>query len=513
MQVFGYEIDVKKKDEKDSVKTFSSEKNHGDGAETLIAHGSSAQHQVFSYDPSVGDPGVERINISDTIIKYRRAARQSEVENAINDIVDLAITSSEENPEAVKLRMDSTDLSPEVKKKISEEFKTILKKLDFNRLGSEIFRQWYIDGRIYYHIIVGEKPGEGIVDLRKIDPRFIRKYREVHADIDPKTGAKTYTDGDEYFIYAENGFDATSGSSFHEQRGVKISKDAIAYASSGVVNESGKIVLSHIHKSLKVINQLSQLEDALVIYRIARAPERRIFYIDTGSLPKGKSDEYVSNIMSKYRNKITYNASSGEVSENTHSMSMMEDFWLPRREGGKGTEISTLPPGQNLGEIEDIVYFQRKLYKSLNVPIGRLEAENAYSMGRSSEITREEIKFQKFILTLRKHFSSLFRDMLKIQLVEKKIINSEEWDDISAKIVFDYQEENHYSELKNSEVMQERLGLLSASDDLIGKYFSHDWARKNILQQNEDEIQEEDKKIAAEKEDPRYAEIADEGDF
>jgi hypothetical protein len=388
--------------------------------------------------------------------------------------------------------MDDLDQSDKIKKLITEEFQTVIELLNMNWQGHDIFRRWYIDGRLYFHKIIDEKnPKAGIIELRNVDPIKIRKIREVKEDKDPLTGTKMIKGVKEYYLYQNNSMSKSS-------QGLKISKDAITYVTSGVLDPSRKRVLSYLDKAMKTVNQLRMLEDSLVIYRLSRAPERRIFYIDVGNLPKGKAEEYLRNIMTKYRNKLVYNASTGEMQDDRKHMSMLEDFWLPRREGGRGTEITTLPGGENLGQIDDIVYFQKKLYKSLNVPVNRLEQEAQFSLGRSSEITRDELKFQKFINRLRKRFSMLFMDLLQTQLVLKGIVTEEEWREMKQFINIDYQKDTHFSELKESELLRERLGTLREMDEYVGKYFSAEWLRKNVLMQSEEDIKMIDDQIAAE---------------
>jgi hypothetical protein len=425
------------------------------------------------------------------IIKYRNLAMQPECDAAIEDIVNESIVADDDSA-PVSLKMDDLDQSDKIKKLITEEFQTVIELLNMNWQGHDIFRRWYIDGRLYFHKIIDEKnPKAGIIELRNVDPIKIRKIREVKEDKDPLTGTKMIKGVKEYYLYQNNSMSKSS-------QGLKISKDAITYVTSGVLDPSRKRVLSYLDKAMKTVNQLRMLEDSLVIYRLSRAPERRIFYIDVGNLPKGKAEEYLRNIMTKYRNKLVYNASTGEMQDDRKHMSMLEDFWLPRREGGRGTEITTLPGGENLGQIDDIVYFQKKLYKSLNVPVNRLEQEAQFSLGRSSEITRDELKFQKFINRLRKRFSMLFMDLLQTQLVLKGIVTEEEWQEMKQFINIDYQKDTHFSELKESELLRERLGTLREMDEYVGKYFSAEWLRKNVLMQSEEDIKMIDDQIAAE---------------
>ena len=367
---------------------------------------------------------------------------------------------------------------------MTEEFNHVINMLNMNWYGHDIFRRWYVDGRLYYHKIIDEKnPKNGLLELRPIDPTKIRKVRELKKDKDPKTGAEIITGATEYFIFQNDSLGTKA-------QGLKIAKDAITYVTSGLLDPSRKRILSHLHKALKPVNQLRMMEDSLVIYRLARAPERRIFYIDVGNLPKGKAEEYLRNIMAKYRNKMVYDAETGDMKDDKKHMSMLEDFWLPRREGGRGTEISTLPGGENLGQIDDIEYFRKKLYKSLNVPSGRLEQENQFSLGRSTEISRDELKFQKFINRLRKKFSALFIDILKTQLILKGILTEEEWESIRSDISIDFLKDNHFSELKDAELVRERLATLREVDEYAGRYYSVEWIRKNILMQTDEEIED-----------------------
>jgi hypothetical protein len=367
--------------------------------------------------------------------------------------------------------------------------------LGFNSYSHDIFRKWYVDGRLPYHIIINnEQPKQGIKELRYIDPAKLRKVKEVEEQNDPKTGAKLIKKVDEYFLYQDKSLNVAD-------QGVKIYPDAIAYCTSGMMDPSRKKILSYLHKALKPVNQLRMMEDSVVIYRISRAPERRIFYIDVGNLPKGKAEEYLRGIMNQYRNKLVYDAKTGDIKDDRKHMSMLEDFFLPRREGGRGTEITTLPGGENLGQIDDILYFQKKLYKSLNVPVNRLEQEAQFSLGRTSEITRDEVKFKKFIDRLRKRFSDLFMQLLKTQLLLKGICTQEDWKNWKESIAFDYIEDNYFSELKQSEMIRERFDMLSSLDEHIGRFISNEWVRKNVLRFNDEEIEAIQKQIDAEDKD------------
>jgi len=443
---------------------------------------------------------------NDLVFKYRDLAQNPECDAAIDDIVNEAIVSDDASA-PVNINLDDLEQSDKIKDMIYEEFDNVVKLFDFNFKGHDIFRRWYIDGKIYYHKIVDEKnPKKGILELRYIDPTKIRKVREVKEEYDEKTRTKMIKGINEYFIYQNQTLTQMS-------QGLKISPDAITYVTSGVTDSSRKRVLSYLHKALKPVNQLRMMEDSLVIYRLSRAPERRIFYIDVGNLPKGKAEEYMRNIMSKYRNKMVYDANTGEMRDDRKHMSMLEDFWLPRKEGGRGTEISTLPGGDNLGQIDDIIYFQKNLYKSLNVPVNRLESDSPFSMGRATEITRDELKFQKFINRLRKKFSFLFMDVLKTQLIAKGIVNHKEWKEISQKISIDYVQDNHFTELKHAELLQDRMGILRDLNDYIGRYYSEDWVRKNILQQTDQDIEQMDKQIKDEISSGRYKDPTKEDDM
>lgn len=427
----------------------------------------------------------------DLILKYRDISHHTECDAAVEDIVNEAIVSDDDSS-PVSLIMNDLDQPDRIKKMINEEFEHVISMLNMNWYGHDIFRRWYVDGRLYYHKIIDEaNPKNGLIELRSIDPTKIRKVRELKKEKDPKTGAEIIVGSTEYFIFQNESLGSKA-------QGLKIAKDAVTYVTSGLLDPSRKKILSHLHKALKPVNQLRMMEDSLVIYRLARAPERRIFYIDVGNLPKGKAEEYLRNIMAKYRNKMVYDAETGDMKDDKKHMSMLEDFWLPRREGGRGTEISTLPGGENLGQIDDIEYFRRKLYKSLNVPSGRLEQEQQFNLGRSTEISRDELKFQKFINRLRKKFSALFIDILKTQLILKGIVTNEEWEDIRSDISVDFLKDNHFSELKDAELLRERLGTLREIDEYAGRYYSVEWIRKNVLMQNDEDIEDIIKQIDAE---------------
>ena len=433
-------------------------------------------------------------NEVDLILKYRDIASQPECDAAIEDIINESIVGDHDEA-PVNLVLDELEISDKLKESVKNEFDTILKLLNFNAYAHDIYRKWYIDGRLPYHIIIdNSSPKKGIKELRYIDPTKLRKVKEVEEKQDPKTGAKIIEKVDEFFLFQDK---AMNGA----EQGLKIYPDAIAYCTSGVMDPSRKRILSYLHKALKPVNQLRMMEDSLVIYRISRAPERRIFYIDVGNLPKGKAEEYLRGIMNQYRNKLVYDAKTGDIKDDRKHMSMLEDFFLPRREGGRGTEITTLPGGENLGQIDDIIYFQKKLYKSLNVPVNRLEQEAQFSLGRTTEITRDEVKFKKFIDRLRKRFSDLFMQLLKTQLLLKGIITEADWKEWKETIAFDYIEDNYFSELKQSEMLRERFDMLSSLDEYVGKYISNEWIRKNVLRQTDDEIEEIQKQIDQENKD------------
>jgi len=447
----------------------------------------------------------------DLIKRYREMALHPEADSAIEDIVNEAIVSdSHDSP--VEIELSNLNASDGIKNKIRQEFKYIKDLLDFDKKSHEIYRNWYIDGRIYYHKVIDLKnPMDGIQELRYIDAMKMRHVRMQKKTESQKYGVnlsmKTNHDPmdyqfpeiEEYYIYNPKGTYPTGNiNATGASKGIKIAKDAVTYCTSGLVDRNKGSVLSYLHKSIKSLNQLRMIEDSLVIYRLSRAPERRIFYIDVGNLPKVKSEQYLRDVMMRYRNKLVYDASTGEVRDDKKYMAMLEDFWLPRREGGRGTEITTLPGGQNLGEITDIEYFKKKLYRSLNVPPSRMDGEGGFNLGRSSEILRDELKFTKFVARLRKRFSNLFNDMLKTQLILKNVITPEDWETMSEHIQYDYLYDNHFSELKDSELLNERLNSVQVAEPYIGRYFSQDYVRRKILRQTDEEIIEQDKIIKKE---------------
>jgi hypothetical protein len=424
------------------------------------------------------------------IMRYRGVSMHPEVDMAIEEIVNEGISSSE-NSSSVEIALDDIEAPDKIKDQVREEFDSIIAMLKFNELGHDIFRSFYVDGRLYYHLLVNESNMKaGIQEIRNIDSAKVRKVKEIKYKKDPKTGVKLVDTIDEYFVYEDKPGNQNSG--------VKLATDSIAYVTSGLLDESKKKVVSYLHKALKPINQLRMMEDSLVIYRLARAPERRIFYIDVGNLPRGKSEQYMKDIMTQYRNKLVYDADTGQMKDDRKHMSMLEDFWLPRREGGRGTEISTLPGGENLGQIDDVIYFQKRLYRSLNVPVSRLEQEAQFSLGRSTEISRDEVKFQKFIDRLRRRFSGLFMNILRKQLLIKGIITEQDWEEWKDDIYVDFMKDNHFTELKEMEILRERVGLMNEVTQYVGEYFSKDWVMRNVLQLSEDDMKDMQKEIDAE---------------
>jgi len=477
-ELFGFTIQRSSK-ERDGEKTFSIP-TPDDG--TVDVAGGGFFGQILDTD------GRERSDL-DLIKRYRDIAQQAECDTAIEDIVNEGIVSNQ-NDQAIEISLDRLHYPDKIKRKIRTEFDEVLRLLNFEQKGHDIFRRWYVDGRIFYHKVIDTKnPRKGITELRYIDATKIKKVREVQKKVDPKHhGVEIAEKIDEYFVYNEKGLTGPGG--IGSNQGIKIAPDAITYVPSGLIEGNGGRVLSYLHKAIKPVNQLRMIEDALVIYRISRAPERRIFYIDVGNLPKIKAEQYLKDVMNRYRNKLVYDANTGEIRDDRNHMSMLEDFWLPRREGGRGTEITTLPGGSNLGEIDDIQYFRTKLYRSLNVPISRLEAESGFSLGRSTEITRDELKFTKFVQRIRKKFSPIFTDILKTQLLLKGIIAPEDWSKIQEHIQYDYLADGHFAELKDAELLENRLNQLQTVEAYIGTFFSKEYVLKKVLRMNDTEIQE-----------------------
>ena len=480
--LFGFEF--KRKSIETNKKPVSFAPDNEDGAyEISPTGGYFGQYMDLGGDKFQSD--------KELIMKYRQISQYPEVDMAIEDICNEAIT--DESGVIVKLNLDGLDQKDSVKELIMEEFERILSLTNFSMTAYDTFRRWYIDGRLFYHVVINEaKPDAGIIELRQIDPTKIRKIKEVEKVKDPKTGAELQKEGKEYYLYQDEVM-------VNNSEGLKINPDAIIQVNSGLLNEERNKVVGYLNKALKPLNQLSMMEDSLVIYRISRAPERRIFYIDVGNLPKGKAEEHLNNTMNKYRNKIVYDPTTGNIKDEKVHRNIMEDFWLPRREGGRGTEIDTLPGGTNLGEIEDVQYFQNKLYRALNIPMSRLTEADAFSVGRSSEITRDELKFQKFIDRCRGKFSTLFYEALKRQLILKKIIVPSDWVNIREEIVVEYSRDNYYAELKDGEILKERIEMVQMMDEYIGTFWSKDWVRRNILKLTDEDI----KQIAKDnKEDP-----------
>lgn len=498
MELFGFEI-KRRKEENKNVQSFTEPAND-DGAVNVSAAGGA----VSSFIDLEGTAKSE----AELVQKYRGMIAQPEVQQAVDDIVnELVNISSSEKP--IECVTDDLDLPDNIKKRIREEFDTVLKLLDFSNQGYDTVQKWYVDGRVNYHVMIDESaPKKGIQELRFVDPRKLRKVREYAKDKAGTNGNNGFTKRvkNEYFIYNDKGFHKNAGQisqgfdlNNSNQTGLRIAKDSIVNCNSGVLNENNTLVLSHLHKAMKPLNQLRMMEDAVVIYRISRAPERRIFYIDVGNLPKMKAEQYLRDMMTKHKNRLTYDMTTGDIRDDRRHMSMTDDFWLPRREGGRGTEITTLPGGQNLGEMEDVLYFQKRLYKALNVPISRLESDTGFSLGRASEISRDEIKFGKFIRRLRARFSILFDKILEKQLILKGVIAPEEWATIQSSLRYDFMVDNHFEELKESEMLQNRLQILRDIDEYKGEYFSKNWIRKKVLFMNEDEIEDIDKQIDDEK--------------
>ena len=456
-----------------------------DGVTTISAGGYFGQYL---------DMEVTAKNDYDLIRRYREVSQHPECDMAIEDIINEVIVSNERDV-AVSISLDKLAVSDKIKEKIRDEFDEVLRLLNFEEKGHDIFKRWYIDGRIYFHKVIDpSSPRKGITELRFIDPRKMKKVREIKKKRDVKSkGIEVVEQTAEWFVYNEKGM--TSGTS---NVGVKIATDSITFVTSGVIDQTRNMVMGHLHKAIKPVNQLRMIEDAVVIYRIVRAPERRVFYVDVGNLPKIKAESYLRDVMARYRNKLVYDASTGEIRDDRKHMSMLEDFWLPRREGAKGTEVSTLPGGQNLGEISDVQYFQKKLYKALNVPISRMESESGFNLGKAAEITRDELKFTKFVQRLRKRFTQVFADILKTQLVLKGIITIEDWAKIGSHIQYDYLKDGYFAELKEAEILRERLSLAQEVSQYVGKYYSVEYVRKKVLRQSDEDIIEIDNQIAKE---------------
>jgi hypothetical protein len=507
MDLFGFEIN-RKKEQKEAEKLISFvPPSNEDGALTVAAGG--------VYGTYVDLDGSVRTE-AELVNKYRAISFDPTIDMAIQEICNEAIV-EDSDEKTVSIVLDDVQQPDRIKKTIQEEFDNVLQLLEFNRLSYELFRRWYVDGRLYYHVLVDEKkPQKGILEVRYVDPRNIKKVREVKKEKDKSTGVTIEKVINEYYMYSPSGFlkrtGSLTGSTMNSYgssgstsaEGVKIARDAVVYCTSGYQSLDNKLILSYLQKAIRPLNQLRSLEDSLVIYRISRAPERRIFYVDVGGLPKAKAEQYLSDIMTKFKNKVVYDSSTGEIRDDRKFMTMLEDFWLPRREGGRGTEITTLPGGQNLGDIDDVVYFQNNLYRSLNVPISRLQPETTFSLGRATEITRDEVKFGKFITRLRNKFSELFMKLLERQLILKGVCTTEDWAEWKQQIDFDFAVDNYFEELKLAELNRDRVGLAREMEEYVGKYYSHEYVRRYVLQHSEEEMEEIDKQIAEEKTDERY---------
>ena len=481
LKLFGFEIKRTKKGDRGKQELQSVvPPSDNDGAGYVTA---TAGH----FGQYINMEGDESKDNHQLILRYRGVAMHPEVDMAVDEIVNETISASELQS-SLELSLDDIEAGDKIKDQVREEFENIVALLRFNEVGHELFRSWYVDGRSYHHLLVNEANTKaGIQEIRPIDAARIRKVREVKYKKDQMTGVKIVDNVDEFYIYEEK--------PGQTQSGVKLSNDSISYVTSGMLDESKKKVVSHLHKALKPINQLRMMEDSLVIYRLARAPERRIFYIDVGNLPRGKAEQYMSDIMAKYRNKLVYDASTGQIKDDRKHMSMLEDFWLPRRENGRGTEITTLPGGENLGQIDDIVYFQKRLYRSLNVPINRLEQEAQFSLGRSTEISRDEVKFQKFVDRLRRRFSWIFLGILRKQLLLKGIITEQDWEEWKDSLYIDFIKDNQFTELKEMEILRERIGVMNEITQYVGEYYSKEWVMRNVLRMSDDDIEDMKKEI------------------
>jgi hypothetical protein len=488
--LFGFTIARNKSEQDEEVQQSFTPPSNEDGALTITS--------AAYYGTYVDLDGTAKNDV-ELITRYREMAMQPEIESAIDDIIGEAIC-QDDNGKTVQIILDDLNQPDKIKNAIKEEFKTVLRLLNYKNMSQDIFRRFYVDGRLYYHMIIDrQSPMQGIKELRYVDPRKLRKVREIKKTKDPNTNVEMQKVVNEYYIY--NDKVTTGTSSNFGPVGVRITTDSIVNVVSGLMDSRRAIVLSYLHKAIKPLNQLRMIEDATVIYRISRAPERRIFYIDVGNLPKLKAEQYLRDIMVKYKNKLVYDANTGEVRDDRKFLSMMEDFWLPRREGGKGTEIDTLPGGQNLGELEDVKYFEKKLYKALSVPVSRLNPETSgFSLGRSNEITRDELKFSKFVDRLRNRFSDLFDQALKTQCILKGICTKEEWEEFRESIYYDFIKDNNFKELKEAELMKERLAYLQLVDPYTGRYFSQTWIQRNVLRLSDDQIKDMQEQMDEEKE-------------
>ena len=493
IKLFGFTIG-----EKDIIQKETPEQSSFALPSSALDDGAVTITQNAHYGTYVDLEGAVR-NELELITRYREMSNHPECDMAITEIVDEAI-SHDDKGKVVDIVLDDLKQPESIKKKIREEFDNVLSMLNFSNMADDIFRRWYIDGRIYFHVIVNEKnPKEGIQELRYIDPRKIRKVREIQKGRDLKTGADVIKSIAEYYMYNDRGA-STQNYTASVNSGLRIAPDSIINVNSGMMDAKNTFVISYLHKAIKPLNQLRMIEDAIVIYRVSRAPERRVFYIDVGNLPKGKAEQYLRDVMVKYKNKVVYDAQTGELRDDRKHMSMLEDFWLPRREGGKGTEITTLPAGQNLGQMEDVQYFQKKLLQSLNVPYSRLEPQGGgmVGLGRTTEVTRDELKFNKFVVKLRNKFSQAFDHALKIQLTLKGICTQEEWETFREDIFYDYRKDNNFTELRDAELLSQRLQALGQIDPYVGRYYSQEWVKKNVLHLTDDDVKEMQKQIDSE---------------
>ena len=483
-EIFGFKIERKSEEKAGANVPAFTLPESDDGS--MVVSGAGAYGSYLDMDGQYK-------NEVDLIYKYREMSQTSDCEIAIDNIINEAIVVDDTNP-PVQIVLDKTDLTDGIKNKIRGEFETVLDLLNFNNYGHEIFRRWYVEGRLYYHIMIDESdPKRGVVELRSLDATKIKKIKHVKQERTADQ-QKVKVNITPVYNYNEAGLDKRSS------QGLIISGDSIAYTTSGLLNPQKNMVMSYLHKAIKPLNQLRMVEDAIVIYRISRAPERRIFYIDVGNLPKLKAEQYIRDIMTRYKNRLVYDSASGEVKDDRRHQSMLEDYWLPRREGGRGTEITTLPGGENLGQLEDVEYFQRKMYKAMHVPVSRLEADSGFSLGRESEITRDELLFSKFIQKLQTRFSILFDEVMEKQLILKNIITSAEWAKVRDKIHYSFTSDHYYTEFKHQETMTQRMALARDMEDFVGRYYSKEWYRANILRQSEEEIATQDELIAKEAE-------------
>ena len=482
LSLFGFEIKKAKKKEEEKAPSIVPPRDDEGGSYATASGSHYGQYLNLGDDDSKDNYQL--------IMKYRGNAMHPEVDAAIEDIVNEAITGSQLE-QTLDINLEDVKAPDRIKKVIKEEFDKIYGMLNFKELGHDIFRRWYVDGRMYHHLVINETNSrDGIVEVRPIDAAKMRKVKKVKKKKDTATNADIIESTEEFFVFQEKPGQSTNG--------VKMTADSVSYVTSGLLSEDRKKIISFLHKALKPINQLRMMEDALVIYRLARAPERRMFYIDVGNLPRGKAEQYMKDIMAKYRNKLVYDAKTGEIRDDRKHMSMLEDFWLPRREGGRGTEIQTLPGGENLGQIEDVIFFQKKVYRSLNVPIARLEQENQFTLGRSTEVNRDELKFQKFIDRLRMRFAHLFYGILKKQLILKGICTEEDWEDWKNDITVDFVKDNHFTELRDIEILRERIQTLDQVQNYVGEYYSKEWVQKNVLMLSDEDIDKMKKEIDGE---------------